>query len=57
MLGASSNELLLVALLLLVVMVAPKVGRVGEAVGGLFAAKRGAKRDRAGSADREDASP
>lgn len=36
MLGASTNEILLVVLLVLVVVLAPKVGRIGEAVGGLF---------------------
>jgi hypothetical protein len=41
--GVSPGEIALTALLLIIVLVAPKVGRVGEAVGGLF--ERG-ERDR-----------
>lgn len=40
--GLSSGEIALTALLLVIVLVAPKVGRVGEAVGGLF--ERGARK-------------
>jgi hypothetical protein len=34
--GVSTGEIALTVLLLVIVIVAPKVGRVGEAVGGLF---------------------
>jgi len=36
MLGASPNELALVVLLIAVVLVAPKVPRIGERIGALF---------------------
>ncbi|WP_437675406.1 hypothetical protein [Sorangium sp. So ce131] len=39
LLGAYPNEIALVAFLLLVVLLATKVGRVGEAIGGLFERK------------------
>ncbi|WP_437547305.1 hypothetical protein WME97_45125 [Sorangium sp. So ce367] len=35
-LGASHNEIALTAFLLLVVLLAAKIGRIGEAIGGLF---------------------
>jgi hypothetical protein len=37
MLGASLNEIGLVALLLVLVLLASKVGAIGEAIGGFFA--------------------
>lgn len=40
MFGASPNELALVVLLVLVVLAAPKVPRVGERIGALFDKKR-----------------
>ncbi|WP_437326120.1 hypothetical protein [Sorangium sp. So ce381] len=39
-LGASHNEIALTAFLLIVVLLAAKIGRIGEAIGGLF--ERGA---------------
>lgn len=36
LLGASQNEIALTALLLIVVLLAAKIGRIGEAIGGLF---------------------
>ncbi|AUX27225.1 uncharacterized protein SOCEGT47_078080 [Sorangium cellulosum] len=35
-LGASPNEIALVAFLLIVVLLATKIGRIGEAIGALF---------------------
>ncbi|XXX76376.1 hypothetical protein WMF30_52885 [Sorangium sp. So ce134] len=35
-LGASQNEIALTAFLLLVVLLAAKIGRIGEAIGALF---------------------
>ncbi|WP_437483666.1 hypothetical protein WME75_43220 [Sorangium sp. So ce1014] len=35
-LGAAPNEIALAAFLLIVVLLAPKIGRIGEAIGGLF---------------------
>lgn len=35
-LGASHNEIALAAFLLIVVLLAAKIGRIGEAIGGLF---------------------
>ena len=35
-LGASHNEIALTAFLLIVVLLAAKIGRIGEAIGGLF---------------------
>jgi hypothetical protein len=46
--GASYNEIALVALLLALVVVAPKVGRIGEALGGLFDKKREGPEDAGG---------
>ena len=34
--GASTNEILMVVFLVALIAVAPKVGRIGEIVGGLF---------------------
>lgn len=36
MLGASLNEIGLVAIFLSLVLLAPKVGKIGEAIGGFF---------------------
>lgn len=41
-LGASHNELALTAFLLIVVLLAAKIGRIGEAIGGLFERKAAA---------------
>lgn len=41
MLGASLNEIGLVALLLSLVLLAGKVSAIGEAIGGLFAGAKG----------------
>ncbi|MCC6553683.1 MAG: hypothetical protein IT372_11770 [Polyangiaceae bacterium] len=38
--GASYNEIALVVFLLVLVLVAPKVGRIGDALGGLFGGGR-----------------
>jgi Flp pilus assembly pilin Flp len=34
--GVTPNEIALVAFLVALVMIAPKVGRIGEVIGGLF---------------------
>ena len=43
-LGATMNELLFVAFLLSLVLVAPKVPKIGERIGGLFDGRRDDKR-------------
>lgn len=43
--GASTNEIIFVALLLVLVLVAPKVSRIGETLGGWLAGSKGAGRD------------
>ncbi|WP_437952697.1 hypothetical protein WME98_19755 [Sorangium sp. So ce296] len=58
-LGASPNEIALTAFLLIVVLLAAKIGRIGEAIGGLFernapAADGDAPEDGADRADRAD---
>ncbi|WP_437316515.1 hypothetical protein [Sorangium sp. So ce385] len=58
-LGASQNEIALAAFLLIVVLLAAKIGRIGEAIGALFernapAADGDAPEDGADRADRAD---
>ncbi|WP_438040473.1 hypothetical protein [Sorangium sp. So ce128] len=58
-LGASHNEIALTAFLLLVVLLAAKIGRIGEAIGGLFereapATDGGAPRDGAEQAEQKE---
>ncbi|XXY55042.1 hypothetical protein WME91_28320 [Sorangium sp. So ce269] len=48
-LGASHNEIALTAFLLIVVLLAAKMGRIGEAIGGLF--ERNAPAADGGAAD------
>lgn len=42
LLGASENEIALVAFLLIVVLLATQVTKIGEAIGGLFQTSSGA---------------
>ena len=42
--GASTNEIILVALLLVLVLLAPKISRIGEALGALFAGRKDSRR-------------
>ncbi|WP_437937287.1 hypothetical protein [Sorangium sp. So ce341] len=58
-LGASHNEIALTAFLLIVVLLAAKIGRIGEAIGALFernapAADGDAPEDGAERADRQE---
>lgn len=50
--GASTNEIILVALLLFLVLLAPKVSRIGETLGERFAGSKGG-----GRADRSASQP
>lgn len=37
--GVSQNEIALVLFLLVLVLLAPKIGKIGESIGGLFATR------------------
>lgn len=50
-LGAATNEIALVIYLMVLIAIAPKVGRIGEIIGGLF--ERGGAATGAGGGDRE----
>lgn len=50
-LGAATNEIALVIYLMVLIGIAPKVGRIGEIIGGLL--ERGGAAADAGGGDRE----